>query len=78
MKVATPRRIAEPTIRVVRGSGAVPARDDRQRRPRMAGGPRSRRRAAVPTVVGVDTAELLRLRSDDRAALLLVGLRGDW
>jgi hypothetical protein len=26
----------------------------------------------------MDTAELLALRSDDRAALLLVGLRGDW
>ncbi|CCG01124.1 protein of unknown function [Blastococcus saxobsidens DD2] len=26
----------------------------------------------------MDTADLLALRSDDRAALLLVGLRGDW
>ncbi|SEL95782.1 hypothetical protein SAMN04515665_12445 [Blastococcus sp. DSM 46786] len=26
----------------------------------------------------MDTADLLALRSDDRAALLLIGLRGDW
>jgi hypothetical protein len=32
----------------------------------------------LPRVGRVDAADLLALRSDERAALLLIGLRGDW
>ncbi|MGY1723994.1 hypothetical protein [Blastococcus sp. SYSU DS0533] len=42
--------------------------------PRAPGAPR--RASAYRGLV--DTADLLALRSDDRAALLLIGLRGDW
>lgn len=34
--------------------------------------------AGRPYARAMDPADLLALRSDERAALLLIGLRGDW
>ena len=42
------------------------------------GRPGLRCAAAARSVQRMDTAELLALRTDQRAALLLLGLRGDW
>ena len=41
-------------------------------------GPGLRRAAAARSVRCMDPADLLALRTDQRAALLLLGLRGDW